>query len=217
MRKLLFPFILGALTLAVIAAFTEASVRLLADDGLQFDLEMWKYARDVKVVSPDPLIGHEHGANRSAKLMGVEFETNSQGLRDREHTVERQAGVPRILMLGDSLTVGWGVPVDATFSKRIERLFAEKGATVEVVNTGVGNWNTVQETEYFLTKGHLYRPDIVRPELFHQRCGAGAAKPLAVVPNAPLLCVRIPQGPLRRLAETVFGAQDVAGLLLRTL
>jgi hypothetical protein len=161
MRKLLFPFILGALTLAVIAAFTEASVRLLADDGLQFDLEMWKYARDVKVVSPDPLIGHEHGANRSAKLMGVEFETNSQGLRDREHNVERQPGVPRILMLGDSLTVGWGVPVDATFSKRIERLFAEKGAKVEVINTGVGNWNTVQETEYFLTKGHLYRPDVV--------------------------------------------------------
>jgi hypothetical protein len=46
MRKLLFPFIQGALTLAVIAAFTEAGVRLLADDGLQFDLEMWKYARD---------------------------------------------------------------------------------------------------------------------------------------------------------------------------
>jgi lysophospholipase L1-like esterase len=32
---------------------------------------------------------------------------------------------------------------------------------VEVINTGIGNYNTVQEVEYFLTEGHKYQPDIV--------------------------------------------------------
>jgi lysophospholipase L1-like esterase len=161
MRKLLFPVLLGAFTIALTALFLEAAVRLVVDDGMQFDLEMWKYARDVKVVSPDPLIGHEHGANRKAHLMGVDVETSSQGLRDRDFTLEPKPGVPRILMVGDSLTFGWGVPFEATFSKRIEKLFAADGKEVEVINTGVGNWNTVQEVTYFLTKAKDFKPNIV--------------------------------------------------------
>ena len=86
----------------------ELGVRLVADDGMQFDLEMWKYARDVKVPSNDSLVGHEHGANRRAKLMGVDFVTNSHGLRDREFSFDHTTDILRIEMLGDSLTVGCG-------------------------------------------------------------------------------------------------------------
>jgi lysophospholipase L1-like esterase len=139
----------------------ELVIRLVADDGMQFDLEMWKYARDVKVVSSDPLIGHEHGSNRRARLMGVDLVTNSQGLRDREFSLKPPPGTLRILMVGDSLTLGWGVPVQSTFSKRLEELYAGNGVKAEVINTGVGNWNTVQEVEYFLTKGYRYEPDVV--------------------------------------------------------
>jgi lysophospholipase L1-like esterase len=161
MKKFLFPALLVTICLAITAAFTEVAVRLVADDGMQFDLEMWKYARDVKVVSPDPLIGHEHGPNRKAELMGVDVETNSKGQRDREIPYERTPGVMRIAMVGDSLTEGWGVPFESTFSKRIERLYDAAGTKAEVVNLGVGNWNTVQEVQYFLTKGYKYSPDIV--------------------------------------------------------
>jgi lysophospholipase L1-like esterase len=161
MRKFVFPALLVAICLAVTAAFTEIAVRLVADNGMQFDLEMWKYARDVKVVSPDPLIGHEHGPDRKARLMGAEVETNSKGQRDREIPYERTPGTLRVAMVGDSLTEGWGVPVESTFSKRIERLYAKAGAKAEVINLGVGNWNTVQEVQYFLTKGYQYNPDIV--------------------------------------------------------
>jgi lysophospholipase L1-like esterase len=161
MKKLVFPALLVAICLAITAAFTEIAVRLVADDGMQFDLEMWKYARDVKVVSPDPLIGHEHGPDRKARLMGAEVETNSKGQRDREIAYERTPGVLRVAMVGDSLTEGWGVPFESTFSKRIERLYEAAGTKAEVVNLGVGNWNTVQEVQYFLTKGYKYSPDIV--------------------------------------------------------
>lgn len=139
----------------------EAYVRFVEDDGMQFDLEMWKYARDVKQISRDPQIGHEHAPNRQALLMGVDFRTNSRGLRDREFSYERTPGVPRVVMLGDSLTVGWGTVSEQIFSKRIEKMFAARGQTVEVVNTGVGNYNTVQEVQYFLAEGFKYRPDVV--------------------------------------------------------
>jgi lysophospholipase L1-like esterase len=154
--------LLATLVSLVIAAFgLELLTRFVVDDGMQFDLEMWKYARDVKQVAADPLIGHEHAPNRQAHLMGVDFRTSSQGLRDREFSVERVPGKLRIAMLGDSLTVGWGVPVEDTFAKRIERMYAAAGIDAEVINFGVGNYNTVQEVQAFLTTGYRYRPDVV--------------------------------------------------------
>ena len=93
--------------------------------------------------------------------MGVDFRTNSKGLRDREFSYDRAAEKRRILMLGDSLTVGWGVALQDTFSKRIEQLYAAIGIDAEVINTGVGNYNTIQEVEYFLTRGYKYQPDVV--------------------------------------------------------
>ena len=161
MRRLLFPLLLGVVTLFFIGLIGELGVRLVADDGMQFDLEMWKYARDVKVPSNNSLVGHEHGANRRAKLMGVDFVTNSHGLRDREFSFDHTTDILRIEMLGNSLTVGWGVPFESTFPKQLERLYAKEGIKAEVINTGVGNWNTTQEVQYFLTKGYRYQPDIV--------------------------------------------------------
>jgi lysophospholipase L1-like esterase len=51
--------------------------------------------------------------------------------------------------------------VQDTFAKRIERIYADRGINAEVINTGVGNYNTIQEVEFFLTEGRKYQPDIV--------------------------------------------------------
>jgi lysophospholipase L1-like esterase len=147
--------------LIVVALATELYVRAVADDGMSFDLEMWKYAIELKQIAADPLIGHEHRPGRSAHLMGVDVAINSKKLRDREIGYERTPGTLRILMLGDSITEGWGVRLDDIISKRLERLYAQSGTPAEVINTGVGNYNTVQEVQYFLTEGHKYAPDIV--------------------------------------------------------
>jgi len=137
------------------------AVRTFFDDGKQFDLEMWKYALEVKGISSDPLIGHNHRPNRHAFLMGVQFDTNSKGLRDREFSYEKPSDKLRIMMLGDSFTVGWGAKFDETFPKRIERMYADRGIQAEVINTGVGNYNTIQEVEFYLTEGYKYNPDFV--------------------------------------------------------
>jgi lysophospholipase L1-like esterase len=213
-RRIVLNLLTLLISLAVAAVGLELLTRLVVDDGMQYDLEMWKYAREVKRVSADPLIGHEHAPNRQARLMGVDFRTNSKGLRDHEFAYERTPGKLRIVMLGDSLTVGWGVPLEQTFSKRIERLFAADGIDAEVINLGVGNYNTTQEVQYFLATGQKYRPDIVVLNFF-----INDAEPLtATVPPSWLMracyaCVFI-SGRFDSLLRRFFGKQDWAAYYL---
>jgi lysophospholipase L1-like esterase len=148
-------------TLVVAAVMIELFVRVVIDNGMQFDLEMWKYASEVKQVAANPLIGHQHRPGSRAHLMGVDVAINSKGLRDREFSYERTPGTLRILMLGDSFTEGWGVALADTFSKRLEQLYAARGVKAEVINAGVGNYGTVMEVNYFLDEGRKYDPDIV--------------------------------------------------------
>ncbi|MCC7048155.1 MAG: SGNH/GDSL hydrolase family protein [Alphaproteobacteria bacterium] len=129
------------------------------DDGMQYDLEMWKYARHVKRVSEDPELGHAHRANRQARLMGVDVSTNALGLRDRDIDLPKKPTMKRVLMLGDSITFGWGVPQELAVPQRLDRALRAEG--VEVINSGVGNYNTRMEVEYFLTEGYKLKPDIV--------------------------------------------------------
>ena len=160
-RKHIYSILTLIISLLACTLCLELYVRVVIDDGKQYDLEMWKYARDLKRIAANPLIGHEHVPNSGAHLMGVDVKINSRGLRDREIPYERGPSLRRILMLGDSITEGWGVPFDETFAKRIERLSATHSPAIEVINAGVGNYNTIMEVEYFLQEGHKYQPDIV--------------------------------------------------------
>jgi hypothetical protein len=161
------PLVLGlcALLCSLVLGVTvlEVAVRMLFHHRKEYALEMWKYARQMKRVAADPVLGHEHVPLAQGHLMGVEVSINSRGLRDREIPYEKPAGVRRILMLGDSLTLGWGVAVEETTSKQLEALLnASNGPRVyEVINTGVGNYNTNMEVQYFFNEGVKYSPDLV--------------------------------------------------------
>jgi lysophospholipase L1-like esterase len=141
----------------------EGAARWVLDDGMDFDVEMWKYARDIKRVSANPEIGHEHRPGTGGVYMGVPVQINTLGLRDRDITIEKQPGEIRTLMLGDSLTFGWGVKAEDTPAKLLETRLNGEAATLrdEVINTGVGNYNTVMEVAYFLDKGRELKPDMV--------------------------------------------------------
>lgn len=162
MRNFLTGLIVLVITVAIGMAGLELLVRIAYSDGSNFDIEMWRYAEEVKQVSDIPGIGHEHRPGVSGVYMGVPVAINSMGLRDREYSLEKPAGVTRILMLGDSLTFGWGAPEEGTTSKALERLLNAGGpGRYEVINTGVGNTNTAMQTAYFVNKGYRFQPDIV--------------------------------------------------------
>jgi hypothetical protein len=90
-------------------------------------------------------------------------EINSRGLHDREHPFEKPPGVYRVVTLGDSYTAALEVPLDESWPRRLERLLQARipGATVEVVNLGVGGYATANELLLFRRLGARYRPDLV--------------------------------------------------------
>lgn len=148
-------------SLAVALAVGESVVRLKNRSMKNYDIEMWRYAKELKMPSSDPLLGHEHVPSSSAVLQSVLIRTNSYGLRGAEVPVPSTAK-RRILFLGSSITLGWGVPEEETVTARLEQMFRSKGLNVEVLNAGIGNYNAPRYVERFLTKLAPLKPtDIV--------------------------------------------------------
>lgn len=166
-RKFFIRAAVLGLALVVGLCALELAARVVFDrNGMHYGIEMWKYAKYLKRRSDNPAMSHEHVPGSEALLMGVTMTINSQGLRDREFALQKDPGTYRIMILGDSMTVGWGAPVEETYPKVLEQRIAESRPDaslprVEVINTGVGNYNTCQEVAYFQERGLKYQPDMV--------------------------------------------------------
>ena len=149
--SLLFCFLLG-----------ELGARLWTASHPVYDVEMWKYAKLLKKKLDDPVLRYGH-LQGDADLMGVRLRINGKGLRGREYPYEKSDRSFRILVLGDSLTLGWGVNQEQTYPSLLEQeLNRQSGrGKYEVINAGVGNWNTVQEVKFYWEEGYKYKPDLV--------------------------------------------------------
>lgn len=97
--------------------------------------------------------------NRKADNM-IEIRTNSLGLRDKEYDLSDTES-KRILLIGDSFTFGWGLAENAIFSTKLDSLLNESLGRYIVINAGVPDWGTIQETEYAKDHFALFRPDII--------------------------------------------------------
>jgi hypothetical protein len=91
------------------------------------------------------------------------FYTNSFGFRDEEFHVVKPAGTMRIVVLGDSITSGDNVRQHERYTELVESCLNQnhKGKRFEVMNLGVGGYNTLQEVATLEEKGLLFQPDIV--------------------------------------------------------
>jgi lysophospholipase L1-like esterase len=160
--------VFGAVLLCCIAL--EGTLRVVFARSLDFAMEMWKYATLLKQPVSDPQLSFVHAPNRSAFLMGVPVSISSYGHRDQEYKVEKHESVYRIVVLGDSTTFGWGAPVEQTIAKTLEAEINKQQIAgydrVEVINAGVGNYNTVQEVTHYLTYERAFKPDLVLLQYF---------------------------------------------------
>jgi lysophospholipase L1-like esterase len=147
------------------AVLLECGLRVAFYHSKDFSMEMWKYAVQLKRVVPNPNLRFGHQPNSHAFLMGQDVTINSQGLRDYEYSLAKPPGVYRILLLGDSTTFGWGVSLADTSAKILERDLNAQNVPgyprFEVINSGVGNYDTVQEVTYYKTQGRNFHPDLV--------------------------------------------------------
>lgn len=131
----------------------EIYVRAIVDDGLNLDIEMLKYANSLKIVSKNSAVGIEHKKNVQKKLMNVNIKLNSQGFRNNKDIDLKKK---KILMLGDSMTFGWGS--NETFSTHLERQINQD---FQVLNAGIGNTNTYMQINNFFINFKKYDFDII--------------------------------------------------------
>lgn len=83
---------------------------------------------------------------------------SAQGLRDREFAA-KQEGERRYIALGDSITFGWGLPVEESFPKQLERAYKAAGENVSVVNAGIPGYGPWQSLAWLAEEGAAYQPD----------------------------------------------------------
>ncbi len=118
----------------------EFFVRIFIDNGFNYEIEMMKYANKLKIISENKSIGIEHKKNAKGKFMGTVINLNSDGFRNN---MNLKFDSKKILMLGDSMTLGWGA------NNPFPNALNDKISNYEVINAGIGNTNTIMQIENF--------------------------------------------------------------------
>ena len=98
----------------------------------------------------------------------ISVDINSHGLRGPETTYDKPTGTFRILNLGDSVVMGWGIREEDTYGRQLEILLNQEssgGQRYEVINAGVPGWNLENALAYFQAEGLKYQPDLVLLDL----------------------------------------------------
>ena len=157
MKRLLSGASLVLLGLLLACAALEGLVRVATSSQQNYLVEMWRYATLLKQKSADPVIGHEHIPGASASLQGVEVSINSLGMRGPEPDLTTP-GKHKLVVIGDSVAMGWGLPEDETLRAQLARWL---GPASEVMTTGVGNMNMTQIVANWLRYADTIRPDTV--------------------------------------------------------
>jgi hypothetical protein len=90
---------------------------------------------------------------------------NSDGLRDREHSIAKPPNVVRIALLGDSYPEAFQLTAEEAFwsvmERELQKCEAFQGKQVEVINFGVSGYGTGLELITLREQVWKYSPDIV--------------------------------------------------------
>lgn len=119
----------------------------------------------------DSTLGWSKSPSTSLRRHTSEFDvtlrTNSRGLREDESVGhDKPSGATRILMVGDSFTLGYTVERADTLSQLLAERMRAEGRDVQVINGGTEGYSTDQEVLWLRTEGAKYRPDVVVLQMF---------------------------------------------------
>lgn len=91
-------------------------------------------------------------------VSGKTLNTNSRGVRGAvEHSYDRNAATPRVVVLGDSFTFGDELDDGETYPAQLQTRLPD----AEILNLGVHGYGHDQMLIYLQDEGVKYRPDIV--------------------------------------------------------
>lgn len=130
----------------------------------------------LRVFAPEPILPRYvcatsygirgNNPNRSYRHTTTEYRinirTNSKGVRaDEEIPYEKSDGVKRIILLGDSFGMGYGVNLEDTFSSQMKNYLEKSGIRCEIVNLSVSGHGTAEQLITLKEQGFRYQPDLV--------------------------------------------------------
>ena len=154
-RPLITNLMLTLSSLLFVFLFLEVSLVLFVPSPIA-----WRSPQELYYC--DPLLGHKLIPMQNSYTHSFPVSTNSYGFRDREYSTKADQNTVRILVLGDSLTFGVGVAFEDTYPKRLESMLNSRGTErYEVINAGVGAYDTWQEVSFLKTEGLQFNPNIV--------------------------------------------------------
>ena len=116
-----------------------------------YDIEMWRYAKELKISVDDKTISHIHRPNASSILQNVEITTNSYGQRDIQYDNNLlKKHSRRFLIIGSSIPLGWGVKKEETYSSLLNLKSQKNKKNWIFINGGVGNYNFERYSNNYL-------------------------------------------------------------------
>ncbi len=102
--------------------------------------------------------------NYNGSEFSMEIRTNSEGIRDDEHPVEKAPGEFRIATLGDSFGEGAGASLQETWYKQLEqrvRANLPQGITASVISGSVSGNDPFFAYKFLKDRLLKYKPDLV--------------------------------------------------------
>ncbi|MBI4707230.1 MAG: SGNH/GDSL hydrolase family protein [Candidatus Omnitrophica bacterium] len=158
--KIRFFFLYMLFSVIFIFAALECFVRLLHLAPL---LPVVRFVEDPYMRFKTRPLSRFTGLSASREF-AIDFQHNSLGFRDIEHSVNKPDGVFRILGLGDSFTYGAGVFFEDTYLLKLEQMLNKRSGQhpkVEIIKAGIPRF--YPETERLLLEhyGLNFKPDLI--------------------------------------------------------
>jgi len=102
----------------------------------------------------------------------ISYKFNAFGCRGRDYAIPKRNGTVRILLLGDSLTMGVGVREEDTFASQLESILnmdresSSSKTDFEVINCGIAGYGTEEERLFYELNVKKYEPDVILLVIF---------------------------------------------------
>jgi lysophospholipase L1-like esterase len=87
----------------------------------------------------------------------VTYEINARGHRGAYYEAQKAEGTRRVVVIGDSVGFGWGIPEDRHFAALLDTALPE----TEVINLSLSGYGTDQEYLRLKEEGLMFAPDLV--------------------------------------------------------
>jgi lysophospholipase L1-like esterase len=151
---------LAIMSVFVIVAVLEGLVRIIAPQDLSF----FDSGRFERFSSDVPTLRENIPNSRSDSYIGVPVSINHLGLRGDDISLQKPPKTVRIIGIGDSIAFGYGVKVESTFLKLLERSLnqsADGDLRYQVLNAGVPATGLDYYQHFMVAKAPALQADAV--------------------------------------------------------